>query len=542
MRKYKKLTHINRLQQKMDQKYGKGKFHAVFVLGLFFCLFFTSCANEPGSSRGGATTVGNTPPVGSAEGTTHTGQNAGARITVTNSGQTVTINNPFGEFPAVLDAYFARQDTESGEYKKIKSAAIGDTVYIVVDTVNLNARKITVTIKDKNNIISGDIPFQQYKQNGEEFSTTPEDVGGKFEAKVRNEIKDQRFALYKIALKGKDEDTTKEWKEDIQGHTGKKLQLSLVVNADEENVVYCGSNSSDKSQRSSDTENNVWLNQEGKWFEVNPTSCFCNREFTIEDLVSFNIPRNRAEEYLANLNTTIRDYQINTCIRKLHFLAQVRHESGEFVYREEIASGQDYEGRSDLGNTQPGDGRRFKGRGLIQITGRNNYGNYGTYKNENFTNEPNNLRLAQLPYCVDSAGWYWENYLNVNLNDCADEDDIIYITYRINGGFNGYLDDRKPKLVQMIGNTVCSNANYVNYDAYLIRNSRCWELHDAVYKYAVLNTNESRDCYIQYLALTEGYLNWSSIRGWERNNEKRDRKNRIETRRSRATTRSRATS
>lgn len=270
MRKYKKLTHINRLQQKMDQKYGKGKFHAVFVLGLFFCLFFTSCANEPGSSRGGATTVGNTPPVGSAEGTTHTGQNAGARITVTNSGQTVTINNPFGEFPAVLDAYFARQDTESGEYKKIKSAAIGDTVYIVVDTVNLNARKITVTIKDKNNIISGDIPFQQYKQNGEEFSTTPEDVGGKFEAKVRNEIKDQRFALYKIALKGKDEDTTKEWKEDIQGHTGKKLQLSLVVNADEENVVYCGSNSSDESQRSSDTENNVWLNQDGKWFEVNP--------------------------------------------------------------------------------------------------------------------------------------------------------------------------------------------------------------------------------------------------------------------------------
>lgn len=104
------------------------------------------------------------------------------------------------------------------------------------------------------------------------------------------------------------------------------------------------------------------------------------------------------------------------------------------------------------------------------------------------------------------------------------------------------MDDRKPKLVQMIGNTVCSNANYVNYDAYLIRNSRCWELHDAVYKYAVLNTNESRDCYIQYLALTEGYLNWSSIIGWERNNEKRDRKNRIETRRSRATTRSRATS
>ncbi len=63
---------------------------------------------------------------------------------------------------------------------------------------------------------------------------------------------------------------------------------------------------------------------------------------------------------------------INTPLRRVHFFAQIGHESKELIYSEEIASGRAYEGRFDLGNTQPGDGVRFKGRGLIQITGRAN--------------------------------------------------------------------------------------------------------------------------------------------------------------------------
>lgn len=259
MKKYKKTLHIHDFQQKLDNKYGKGKFHAAFIMALFFCLFFTSCSND--SHTGRTTNPGNIG--GSIEGTTHAGQSSGARIQITKTGQTVTLNKPpFGDNPTVLDAYFAQQDTKTKEYKKINSAAIGDIVYIVVDTANLFAKKITVTIKDKNNIISGNIPFQQYKSIGNEFADKCEDVKGMFEAKVRNEINDQRFALYKIALKGKDEVTTKKWKEDIQKHSEKKLQLSLTVQADEKNVIYCGSNDAN------DTEKNVWLNQEGKWFEV----------------------------------------------------------------------------------------------------------------------------------------------------------------------------------------------------------------------------------------------------------------------------------
>lgn len=118
------------------------------------------------------------------------------------------------------------------------------------------------------------------------------------------------------------------------------------------------------------------------------------------------------------------------------FLAQIAHESGQLRYMEEIASGQDYEGRKDLGNTQPGDGRRFKGRGPIQITGRTNYQRCGQALQLDLESQPE--ILAQPMHGCYGSAWFWADR---GLNTLADEDKFGQITKLINGGYTG-LDDR----------------------------------------------------------------------------------------------------
>lgn len=149
----------------------------------------------------------------------------------------------------------------------------------------------------------------------------------------------------------------------------------------------------------------------------------------------------RASELGMAANVHLRTYGIfDTPLRLAHFMAQVAHESGGFRYMEEIASGQAYEGRADLGNNQPGDGRKFKGRGPIQLTGRANYRSYGRALGMDFESYP---EIVAFPSIGLLAGClYWDrNDLNVR----ADADDLLGITKRINGGTNG-LDDRRAKL------------------------------------------------------------------------------------------------
>lgn len=140
------------------------------------------------------------------------------------------------------------------------------------------------------------------------------------------------------------------------------------------------------------------------------------------------------------LTKTFERYSINTPLRQAHFLAQVLHESGAFKYNKEIwgptTAQKGYEGRKDLGNTGPGDGIKFKGRGLIQLTGRANYAAASKEFGEDFINNP--VLLESYPYAALIAGWFWHKR---GLNTYADADDVRTITKRINGGFNG-LEDR----------------------------------------------------------------------------------------------------
>ncbi|PVD52248.1 chitinase [Terrimonas sp.] len=166
-----------------------------------------------------------------------------------------------------------------------------------------------------------------------------------------------------------------------------------------------------------------------------------------------------AEIFLPYFKEVFVKYNINTPVEQLCFLAQVSHESGGLFYTEELASGKAYEGRKDLGNMYPGDGIKFKGRGLIQITGRNNYQLLSAALQADFVNNPTllggkNIHLCspdQLKYAALSAGWFW---WRTNLSTIANKINIYQpidggmnlenfklITRRINGGYNG-LEDR----------------------------------------------------------------------------------------------------
>jgi putative chitinase len=145
---------------------------------------------------------------------------------------------------------------------------------------------------------------------------------------------------------------------------------------------------------------------------------------------------NNFGKFYAPLATAMLTYGITTPKRQAAFLAQIAHESGSLAYVREIASGQAYEGRSDLGNVEPGDGVRFKGRGLIQITGRANYNDVSFALGVNFAADPS--KLEQPEYAAMSAAWFWHKH---GLNGLADRDAFGSITKIINGGFNG-LDDR----------------------------------------------------------------------------------------------------
>lgn len=142
------------------------------------------------------------------------------------------------------------------------------------------------------------------------------------------------------------------------------------------------------------------------------------------------------ERYLPFLVQHMAAAGITTRLRVAHFLAQIGHESGSFRWLEELASGADYEGREDLGNTEPGDGRRFKGRGLIQLTGRANYAAFGKAVGMDLVGNPE-LVAKDPSLAVRAATWFWTNK---NLNAAADADDIERVTRRVNGGLNGLVD------------------------------------------------------------------------------------------------------
>jgi putative chitinase len=166
--------------------------------------------------------------------------------------------------------------------------------------------------------------------------------------------------------------------------------------------------------------------------QVLPGECACGRALTIDELAAIFPARKKSDlvPFLEPLNAMFNTYKIDSCLRKAHALAQIGHESGSLRYRAEILP---------EGKTEEKMYNGYKGRGLIQVTGQENYAAYGKFKGMDFLGE-NRLKLENHEYATDSAGWYWTLGKGCDLNEDADKNDFLFITATINGAFNGFTD------------------------------------------------------------------------------------------------------
>jgi predicted chitinase len=157
----------------------------------------------------------------------------------------------------------------------------------------------------------------------------------------------------------------------------------------------------------------------------------------------------RNTELLPFLQAAMTEFAIEAPARAAAFLAQLAHESGQFRFMEEIwgptSAQQRYEPTTTLattlGNTEPGDGKRFKGRGPIQITGRANYRRFGDLLSVDLLSDPPRAAASELAFRI--AGLFWSKKGLNELADRATPDAFKEITRRINGGFNGLAERQK---------------------------------------------------------------------------------------------------
>lgn len=145
-------------------------------------------------------------------------------------------------------------------------------------------------------------------------------------------------------------------------------------------------------------------------------------------------PGTIAQRFAGPLDDAMSVFDIGTPLRRRCFLAQIAHESGQLRYTREVwgptAAQRRYDQRDDLGNCEVGDGERFLGRGLLQITGRANYRlcSNALYGDDSLLDTPE--LLEDPDGAAQSAGWFW--YMR-GLNELADDNDFERITLRING-------------------------------------------------------------------------------------------------------------
>ncbi len=189
-------------------------------------------------------------------------------------------------------------------------------------------------------------------------------------------------------------------------------------------------------------------------------------------LISIGVQSKLANLYVQSINDTLTKYSINTSLRICHFLAQILHETGmfnresenlnysaqgllatfpshftadeanQYAHHPQAIANRVYANRYGNGDEASGDGARYSGKGAIEITFKDNYAQVTHDTGVDFVTHPE--LVAQLPYCISTAGWFWNKH---NLNHYADADDVKSVTHIINGGYNG-LDSRSALVIK----------------------------------------------------------------------------------------------
>lgn len=195
-------------------------------------------------------------------------------------------------------------------------------------------------------------------------------------------------------------------------------------------------------------------------------------DITKKILTNIGVPGANAAKYASTLDELFEEYAINTKLRAAHFLAQVLHESSrmtrvvenlnyskanlrkvfgkyfteaqaaEYERKPEQIANKVYANRNGNGDEASGDGWKYRGRGLIQLTGKTNYQSFGQWLGEDIVSDPDKVETE---YPVHSAIFYWTQN---DLNALADQDDINAITKRINGGYNGLQE--RVELLELV--------------------------------------------------------------------------------------------
>lgn len=233
--------------------------------------------------------------------------------------------------------------------------------------------------------------------------------------------------------------------------------------------------------------------------------CACNRDLTLDEMRAVYPERGQKtlEKYLDSLNETMKKYEITSCLRKAHFLAQVGHESGELQYVAEYLA-KDPVKDAEIEKKKYGG---YKGRGFIQITYQDKYEAYGTYVNETLTGE-DRKKVETPKYASDSAGWYWVAGKGKSLNAPADQNDLLFITATINGGFNGYEGESTSRL-KLLKNaaaalhvTMCPQLDALfkafpeyekfTYESYALEKSKAYDMADMAFAWGYWHDPKSK--------------------------------------------------